>query len=86
MNWHLSSSALLDLEIINVKVKKVLTIENLTTFVSFDNSDYVVIFLAGFHNSVKRALLRKLNEHNKSIEFSFILVILMQVDYLFLMI
>jgi hypothetical protein len=65
----LSSSALLDLEIINVKVKKVLTIENLTTFVSFDNSDYVVIFLAGFHNSVKRALLRKLNEHNKSIEF-----------------
>jgi len=50
----LSSSALLDLEITNVKVKKVLTIENLTTFVSFDNSDYVVIFLAGFHNSVKR--------------------------------
>jgi len=65
----LSSSALLDLEITNVKVKKVLTIENLTTFVSFDNSDYVVIFLAGFHNSVKRELLRKLNQHDKSIEF-----------------
>jgi hypothetical protein len=65
----LSSSALLDLEIIKVQVRKVITIENLTTFVSFNNSDYVVIYLAGFHNTVKRALLRKLNEHNKSIEF-----------------
>lgn len=65
----LSSSALADLEIIEVAVKKVITIENLTTFVSFNNPDYVAIYLGGFHNSVKRELLNKISKYDANIEF-----------------
>jgi len=65
----LSSSALNDLDIIEVLVNKVITIENLTTFVSYNNPEYVAIYLGGFHNSVKRNLLRKIYEYNTKIKF-----------------
>jgi len=65
----LSSSALLDFDVIEVSTKKVITIENLTTFVSFNNPEYVIVYLGGFHNSVKRKLLSKIYEYNTQIEF-----------------
>src|SRR5690554_6243257 len=65
----LSSMAMNDLSVIDLGVKKVLTIENLTTFVAFNNPDFIVIYLGGFHNSVKRNLLKIIDIHDKSIEF-----------------
>lgn len=65
----LSSSALLDFDVMDVSTNKVITIENLTTFVSFNNPEYVTVYLGGFHNSVKRKLLSKIFVYNTEIEF-----------------
>lgn len=65
----LSSTAMNDLCVIELGVQKVLTIENLTTFVAFNNPEFISIYLGGFHNSVKRNLLKKIAIHDKSIEF-----------------
>lgn len=64
-----SSSAIVDLDIIDISVKKVITIENLTTFVSFNSSEYIITYLGGFHNSVKRKLLSKIRNFDDNIEF-----------------
>jgi len=65
----LSSTAMNDLSVIELGVKKVLTIENLTTFVAFSNSEFICIYLGGFHNSVKRNLLKKIDFYDNNIEF-----------------
>lgn len=41
-------------------VKKVITIENLTTFFRWNMADSVLIYLGGYHNRVRRKLLQKL--------------------------
>ena len=64
-----SSSTILDLDIIDISVKKVITIENLTTFVSFNNPEYIIIYLGGFHNSVKRKLLSKIKNFDDNLKF-----------------
>jgi hypothetical protein len=64
-----SSSAILDLDIIDISVKKVITIENLTTFVSFNSPEYIIIYLGGFHNSVKRKMLSKIRNFDDNLEF-----------------
>lgn len=44
----------------DMQVQKVLTIENLTTFFSWKEPDCVMIYLGGYHNTVRRTLLSKL--------------------------
>lgn len=44
----------------DMQVQKVLTIENLTTFFSWKEQNCVMIYLGGYHNTVRRTLLRKL--------------------------
>jgi len=39
------------------RIKKVITIENLTTFFSWQEPDSILIYLGGYHNSVRRILL-----------------------------
>ena len=39
-------------------VKKVLTIENLTTFFRWEEKESLIIYLGGYHNSVRRRLLK----------------------------
>lgn len=65
----LSSIAMDDLSVFDLGVKKVLTIENLTTFVAFKNPEFICIYLGGFHNSVKRNLLKRIANYDKTIEF-----------------
>ncbi|MDD7209948.1 MAG: DUF2220 family protein [Lachnospiraceae bacterium] len=43
-----------------VSVKKVITIENLTTFFRWEEPDSILIYLGGYHNALRRKLLRKL--------------------------
>ena len=43
-----------------IQVKKVMTIENLTTFFRCEEQESVLIYLGGYHNAVRRKLLKKL--------------------------
>ena len=44
----------------NSGIKKILTIENLTTFFRWQEKDSLMIYLGGYHNSVRRKLLELL--------------------------
>ena len=44
----------------DVPVKKVITIENLTTFFRWEETESIMIYLGGYHNAVRRKLLQKL--------------------------
>ena len=41
-------------------IRKVLTIENLTTFFRWREEDCLILYLGGYHNSVRRALLKRI--------------------------
>lgn len=43
-------------------IKRVLTIENLTTFFRWEEPESLIIYLGGYHNSVRRALLNAVYE------------------------
>ena len=59
------SSALLDnVEHVKVYGTKILTIENLTAFHSYEDKDAFVIYLGGYHNSIRRKLIRKIYKDN----------------------
>ncbi len=58
--YSLSDEMIRSLEIINSNVTKVITVENLTSFYSLDDRAAVIIYLAGFHNHTKQALLKKI--------------------------
>ena len=65
----LSISLVEVLKIDDLKVNRILTIENLTTFHSYKPQKELVIYLGGYHNSVRRKLLIKLYEANSEIPF-----------------
>ncbi len=59
------SSALLDnVDKVNVSATKIITIENLTTFYSYNDPDVFVIYLGGYHNSIRRKFICKLYTDN----------------------
>lgn len=60
----ISSKMLPDIESIEVLGSKVITIENLTSFHRFNEQDFFVIYLGGFHNTVRREFIKKLYEQN----------------------
>ena len=45
---------------VDVSVKRIITIENLTTFFRWEEPDSVLIYLGGYHNAVRRKFLQKL--------------------------
>lgn len=62
-----------DLMNINIEkgamVKRVITIENLTSFHRFQCEDALVIYLAGFHNRVRRDLLKRIYQEYGQVDF-----------------
>lgn len=44
----------------DVPVRKVITIENLTTFFRWEEKESILIYLGGYHNAVRRQLLKKI--------------------------
>lgn len=60
----LSSELLKSVENVEIKASKIITIENLTTFNSFNEKDVFVIYLGGYHNSIRRKLICKIYEKN----------------------
>ena len=48
------------LEVVGLKAKRVITVENETTFFDFNDPEAVIVYLAGFHNRIRRDLLKKI--------------------------
>lgn len=54
---------------INVIGKRVITIENLTTFNTFNESDTLAVYLGGYHNSHRRSFIKKIYRDNPKAEY-----------------
>jgi len=65
----ISSSLLDDVEEIRVTGGSVVTIENLTTFNSHKPDSEFVIYLGGFHNSLRREFIKKLYADNPDVQY-----------------
>lgn len=51
------------------KVKKVITVENLTTFFRWQEKNSLIIYLGGYHNSVRRELLSRVYQELPEAEY-----------------
>lgn len=60
----LSSDLIKKLTDITVETENIVTVENLTSFHRVNDDNCTYIYLAGYHNSEKQALLRRINKEN----------------------
>lgn len=60
----LSSDLIKKIVSITIEGKSVVTVENLTSFHRLNDENCAYIYLAGYHNSEKQALLRRINKEN----------------------
>lgn len=65
----LSSAAISKITAFEIVDKKIMTVENLTSFNRIKKSDTFFIFLSGYHNSVKQAFLSKIFRQNSNREY-----------------
>lgn len=65
----LSNASLDNIEKIIIKVNKLITVENLTTYHDCDDVDAVRLYLGGFHNHSKQKLLEKIYKDNKNCKY-----------------
>lgn len=65
----LSSTLLPSVERVEVLGSSVLTIENLTTFNSFNRQGSFIIYLGGYHNAIRRTFIQKVHEQNPCVSF-----------------
>ena len=69
IDFCLSDPAIEQMKITQITRRKVITIENLTTFHYFDSNDAIVIYLGGYHNAVKRKFLKKLSAFDSQLDW-----------------
>ena len=69
----LSTESLKELESVKVTGKRIVTVENLTSFHNYgaakQESDDFVIYLGGFHNSIKRDFIKRVDYCNPGTKF-----------------
>ncbi|MGN0633229.1 MAG: Wadjet anti-phage system protein JetD domain-containing protein [Oscillospiraceae bacterium] len=65
----ISPSSIGSIQKIEILSGKVMTVENLTTYHDTDCTDSVVIYLGGFHNTVRTSLLKKIYAENKNADY-----------------
>lgn len=65
----LSDCSIKAIEIKNAGANSLYTIENLTSFDIFNKKDSVVVYLGGFHNAVKRELIKKIHQAMPNITY-----------------
>ena len=65
----LSTETLKDLSSVELKEASVITIENLTNFHKYQSNNELVIYLGGFHNSIKRGFIKLLEKCNPGTVF-----------------
>ena len=51
------------------RIKQVITIENLTTFFRWHEPDSLIIYLGGYHNGIRRTLLKKIYQELPRISY-----------------
>lgn len=65
----LSTQTLKSLSFVELNGADVITIENLTNFHKYQSEDELVIYLGGFHNSVKRDFIKLVSKCNPNTKF-----------------
>ncbi|MBQ7905188.1 MAG: hypothetical protein IJ361_05450 [Spirochaetaceae bacterium] len=65
----LSTKTLKELQSVDLKGANVITIENLTSFHKYQPQNEMVIYLGGFHNSVKRDFIKLVSKCNPKTSF-----------------
>lgn len=65
----LSSNHLKNLELINLSVDNIITVENLTSFYEYPINNSLIIYLGGYHNEIRKNFLLKLFNFNKDLNF-----------------
>ncbi|KGM92846.1 hypothetical protein Z968_13000 [Clostridium novyi A str. 4552] len=65
----ISSQDLNEIREVEINTSKIITIENLTTFNTFNEDDFVCIYLGGFHNNARRELLKRIKKDNGGKKF-----------------
>ncbi|MNP26973.1 hypothetical protein D3C76_1198590 [compost metagenome] len=66
--FAISSKDIDEIEAIEVNSSELITIENLTSFNNY-NENNSVIYLGGYHNSVRKKLLTKIYESNRDVTY-----------------
>ena len=51
------------------RIKRVITIENLTTFFRWHEPESLIIYLGGYHNGIRRTLLKKIYQELPKISY-----------------
>ncbi len=67
--FALSSAAISKITAFEITDKKIMTVENLTSFNRIKKSDTFFIFVSGYHNSAKQSFLTKLFRQNSNKEY-----------------
>ena len=65
-DMRFSTKSVDDITSVEVLGSRVVTIENLTSFYTYENNNDFVIYLGGFHNAVKREFIKKIFNSNPS--------------------
>ena len=65
----ISSMMLTDIDLIKITGKAVITIENLTSFHTFQDKDMFAIYLGGYHNRVRRDFIKRIYQQNPEVLF-----------------
>lgn len=65
----LSTANISLLKIIDLPIKRVITVENLTTFYTIELEDTLFIYLGGYHNHSRRELLRLIYDFDSNLEY-----------------
>lgn len=65
----ISSEMLRNVDSIKAGGKNIITVENLTSFHSYPENDDLVIYLGGYHNTLRRDFIKKIYSDNKDKEY-----------------
>lgn len=65
----LSTYNIPSLKIIDLPIKRVITVENLTSFYTIELEDTLFIYLGGYHNHSRRKLLKLIYEYDSNLEY-----------------
>jgi hypothetical protein len=65
----LPTAALSEIRSVRLTAQKLLTVENLTTYHDTESQDAMVIYLGGFHNTIRKKLICLIAEQNPKAEF-----------------
>lgn len=67
--FSLVTANITKMNLIEIKDKNVVTVENLTSFYDLKIEDSLIIYLGGYHNALRRKLLTNIFEYNKKLNF-----------------